>query len=628
MPRQWRTIPLALLLLLVPALAAAQRPLSALLPDTTVLAFELTPAELEGAVLHGLFEGLDTTEAGRVLAELQELFTEVAGGVMEAPEDERDIGALKGMLAEECPALMDVLEEAAGQRVSAALGVSISRFDPEPDALLVMRPGTRLLSARLLAGAVACFDGRRYGEEGGSAIYLFADGSEMPLLVAELGGDLVAGTDPDLLRGAIRRAAGSGEPALADSRIAGYAQGLEPAGMKVTLNLAALAEAAGLFRGALPAEVAPLYERFVTTLQIVNGYAWSVSFGADGLTLRSVAAWDEALAHASGEEELLAVLSCAGCNVGDPPIQLTGAVGVTAGAYPLEASVAWLDSWLQDASEAGLFGGEALTVEGAFEEFLGLDLSAALLDWLEGSWYTTTLGVLDTDLSNWVMGLPNLTIAPVTSEEAAWSGVQLWLEAARDSDALADAMFGSEGVEGAMRFSEAVSVRELERGGVDYLRVRSGPNVDLGIAVFDGHLVVGSPVASLYAAIDARDQAGRLPEGLAGALDGAARSPGTLVGYSVTDTSSYLQGLGRIAELASGSVATTLWLAGVGMVTDELGLPPRGNAPTFDEILTLTDVAVDALELLAERTGEAVGVTTVEDGARWGTWRLPLGEND
>lgn len=620
-------------------LAGAQRPLSALLPESTVLAVEIAPTALDATVLQGLLADLDTREAERVWDLMENLFLAGAEEIRTVPERPStapdghsgrevhehpdDLDALLEELSATCPALSEAVEDVDVRAWSAAAGVSVSRFDPEPALLLALRPGSRLRSARLLAGAVACFDGRRFGAEGASAIYLFGDASEMPLLLAEQGGDLLLASDPELLRGAIRRAAGSGEPSLADARIASFAEQLELAGLKVTLDLTAAADALGMIRGAIPPEGAALFERLVTTLRIVGGYAWGLTLDDQGVLLQSVAAWDADLAREAGEEELLAMLACEGCALTQPPLLHQGAVATSGGAFPLDAAVAWLDSWLADVSAVALPGDEPRTVRAAVAEFAGVDLDAALLDWFGGSWYSATMGVLDTDLRNWIMGLPTVVVVPVTSEAAARDGVRLWLDAAENLGDLTDEFAGvvASGV------GEAVSVRELTHGGVDYLRVRAGPSFDVGVAVFDDNLVIGTPVTSLLEAIDRRgasaEPTGALAPGLA-ALDGV---DGSLVGYSVTDVGSFLSGLARLTELASGTMATTLWLGGMGLAEGETGTSPEDLAlPTYDDALVLTDLAVEALELLAERVGPSIRSTTVRDDARWTTWRLPLGE--
>ncbi len=608
----------------------AQRQLTDLLPDTTVLAVELAPQQFDPTALHSIFADLETAEAERVWGDYAALLSSFAdSSPFESSSVKQEFDAFREDFIAECPALWNALEAAVSREWSAAFGVTVSRFDPEPDLLFVTRAASRSLSAQVLAGAITCFDGRRFGMEGSSPIYLFADGSEVPLLVAEAGGALVASSDPDVLRGAIRRANGSGEAALSDTLIASYSNQLEPAGMKVTLNLAAVADALAFMRGSVPPEALALFDRLGTTLRVVNGVAWAVSLDADGIVINSVSPWDAALAESSGEEALLALLSCAECELPNASFPVH-TVAVEAGAFPLTAFVDWVDTWLNDLIEADVLSGdEDFGVRDVFAEATGVDLGVALLDWLDGSFQSYTTGVYDTDLSNWLMGLPTVTTVRVSSEEAAWRGVNAWLEIAENVSAMASRMMEPNASASAFRgFEQAVSVQELEYQGVDYLRVRSAPNLDIGVAVVNDHLVVASPVGALFQAIDGGrlglpiiDRAARITD-IAG-IGNAAGANGRLVGYSVIATPAFLEGLGRVAELASSGIATGLWLGGIGAAEE---LPAGSNLvpPSYADALVLTDLLVDALDLMTGKFGMASGTSVIDNDARWTTWRLPL----
>lgn len=628
-----RTYLAALSLLTVFSLATAQRPLADLLPDTTVLAVELQPEQFDPGVLHGLLAELDTTEAEVVFHKYAEMLTGLAGSSpFERNEHMEEFREAKEQFVEECPALWSAVEEASASEWSAALGISVSRFDPEPDLMLLTRAASRSLSARVLAGLITCFDGRRFGDESGSAIYLFGDGSEYPLLITETNGVLVASTDPDLLRGAVRRSNRSGEPALSDTRIAAYASQLEPAGVKFTLNLAAVADALGVMRGAVPPEAEALFDRFSNTLRILNGAAWGLSVDHNGFVVNSVSTWDAELAQSLGEHELLAMLECEECQL-PTDFYPVHAVSVEAGSFPLNATVEWLDSWLADLSTMlGNGGPEELSVRNLFAEFAGVDLGTAMLDWLGNSYQSYTTGVYDTDLTNWVMGVPTVTTIEVTSEEAAWQGVRAWLDIAANLDDLSRSFMGSSsGLDESTAFEQAVSVREHTYEGVDYLRVRAAPNMDLGIAVFNQRLVIASPASALFEAIDL----GRVGQPI---LDRAARiadsagvnqlvgDTGRLVGYWAVNTRAFMQGLTRVTELAGTGIAGGLWFAGIAAQEYAEDGATGIVAPSYDDTLVLTDLLVDAMNLLSSKLGAAAGASSIENDARWTTWRLPLAE--
>src|SRR5690606_13280821 len=250
-----------------------------------------------------------------------------------------------------------------------------------------------------------------------------------------------------------------------------------------------------------------------------------------------------------------AMLACEGCALADPAPVPAGAVAVSGDAFPVHAAVKWVDSWFAELGATGAFGGETVTLRSLLAGELGFDLDAALLDWFGGSWHATVLGAYGTDLRDWLQGPPTLTVLPVTAEAAAWEGVRRWLAAAEDLDWLAQGLAREAGQARPPSFEEAVSVRELTHAGVDYLRLRAGPSLDVGVAVFDDQLVIGTPVASLLAAIDRRGGSGAGAGAERLGLDAGALPAGRLVGYSVTDV-----GASCAASRTSPSWPPARWL--------------------------------------------------------------------
>lgn len=619
---------------LVVAWAAAAQPLATLLPDTTVLAVEVAPGNADATTLEALFADLVDPAAAGAVAAFAEL---VASGVPGGPASphlpaRRDLHA---EFTEACPELAGELGELAdGDSWSAALGVTLSRANPRPGALAALLPGSRAQSARLLAALVACFDGRRHGDQDTTAIYRLSTPTSDPFFAAAQGGLLLAATDPDLLRAGLRRAAGSGERSLADTRVGRYAAQLEPSAIAITLNATALADLVpgNAARGG-QAGVARLAERAKTTLLALGGVAIGITVDDGGVLAQAVSPWDAALAAAAGEHELLALLGCGGCSLGRAPYLPASAESVVAGALRPAALEAWVDSWLADASAAGLFGGEVVTLRGAAAESLGLDLGAALVDWPAGAWYRVTTGVLGTDLRDWVLGPPTLTAVPVASEAAARRAVDLWLAALADLRRAARAAPWARSPAGAALVDGGLSVREASHGGVDYLRVRAAPSLDVGIAVAHGHLLLGTPTASLLAALDEWPTSPAPAGRVARALESVHSAPGDVVGYSVVDVRSLLDGAAAVVDLASGPVAGAIWLGAVSLADaaerHAVRYPAGGSAeqaatPTYDDALRVMDAVVAALETLASRTSVAVGTVSVHDDARWAAWRLEL----
>ncbi len=606
--------------------ALAQPTVASLLPETTVLALHASPEGVDASTLASIVRDLDLEAAGAAARRLAALYG-AAAGMGEELEGGGDMGPF-GDLAASCPDLAGALEAAAHSFGPTAVGVSVSRFDPMPDVVAVMRPARPDLAASLVAAAVDCLDGTSMGREGDADVYLLADGSDLPLVMGEAAGFVVVATDPELARGALRRAQGSREASFATTRLGALSSALTARGLGVTLNLAAAADAVELYRGLLGEApgAGTLLDRFVTTLRALGGFAWHATVDVGGVVVESVGAFDARLAEEAGDDELAALLTCLGCETSPPDLLPRDAVALSGGAFSVGALVDWLDSWLADAREAGLAGDD---LRGSLEGLLGVDPGATLLDWVGGSWNVAWLDVLATDARPWLQGLPAVVAVPVTSEEDARRGVRLWLDALSNLERVGEGLAEEAGAPAGLGLEGAVAVRERAYRGVDYVRLRSGPTFDLGVAVFGRHLVLGWPAASLHEAIDAylgspqvTGVAWRTYESLG--LDGG----NGVVGYRITDAPAFLRGLAQVSDLAAGPLATAGWLGARGAAAalgedDRSAVDPE-DLPTYDDLLALGDVVTQALEALADRTGVAVGTTELRGGARWTTWRLPL----
>lgn len=595
--------------------ARAQPSVASLLPETTVLALHASPEGVDASTLASLLDDLDVERAADALRKLGALI-EGAADLAEATED----GPLDE-LAAECPELADALEAAGRAFGPTAVGVSVSRFDPVPDLVLASRPAHDGAAEGLVAAAVECFGGTVLGREGTADVYLLFDGTDLPLLAAASEGFVVVSTDPELVRGALRRAHGSSEPSFATTRLGALSRAMTARGVGVSLNLAAAADALELYRGLLgeAPEAGPGLDRFVTTLRVLGGYAWHATVDSGGVVVESVAAYDARLAAEAGEGELLDLLTCDGCELGAADLLPPDAVALSGGVLPLRAFVAWLDSWLADLRAAGLVDAD---LRGLVARLLGVDLDAALLDWVGDSWHAATLDVIATDARSWLHGAPSVLAVPVASEDEARRGVALWLEALRRVGELGEGL--AEGAPVDLRLGGAVAVRERSYRGVDYVRVRAGTSLDLGVGVLGGHLLLARPAASLHAVIDVYLGSYR-PVGRAWQTYESLALEGTAVdGYRIADVPAFLRGLAQVTDLAAGPLATAAWLGASGVAGELERDAGPDELPTYDELIALADVVTEALELLADRTGVAIGTTELRGGARFTTWRLPL----
>ncbi|HEX7002021.1 MAG TPA: hypothetical protein VF164_10055, partial [Trueperaceae bacterium] len=213
---------------------------------------------------------------------------------------------------------------------------------------------------------------------------------------------------------------------------------------------------------------------------------------------------------------------------------------------------------------------------------------------------------------------------PVSSEAAARAGAALWPALLTRLGDLTEDMSSGTDLEGAFRLDQAVSVRDGAYRGVAYTRFRTGPSVDVGVGVFGGHLVIGSPVGALHEAIDvfqgdaaAAGPAWRTYEGL-------SLGPAAAQAYDVTYAPDFLRGIAQVSDLAAGSVASVLWFGLQGAAMSMGSDADLDALPSYDELIGAADAVTTALRTLADRTGPAVGTSELVNGARWSTWRLPL----
>lgn len=648
MTSTWLAAAAAALLSLGVALAQeAQKPLGSLLPDTTVAAFHFTPDATGHSFLETLARDLDLDAARatidklvRVIGpELEDVFGEDFDKLLESGVHglmHESLTELSDDLADTCPALHSAVMNGSRDALSGptVLGVSMSRYNPMPGALLVTRPADATAADAVYDALVGCFDAGVSLKQDGVDLHLFADGSDQPVLVARVAGTYMAATDQDLLRASVRLALGSTEPSHISHRVGSLAAGPMSRGVGMTLDLTALADALDGLRGFLPQErpVAVVVDRVLNSLRVVNGIAVSARVDDAGLALETLVTVDEGVASATGETALLDLLTCAGCRLGSPALVPAGAASVYAGTFSATQLVAWLDGWLADLRELG--AGD-LDVRGLVADYLGVDLDDALLGWLGTGWITSQLDVYDTDLRAWLNSPATVSLIPVSDEAAARRGVASWPGIVRQFTGMTERLLDGSGMAieygaqagTALSSMDMLSVRTATYRGVSYERWRLGPVSDSALAVFGGHLVVATPATAIEDVIDVYLGAPSITSDpkLAPLIAG---QPAGATAYEVVDVPRYLRGLAEVADLASAPMATGLQVAvAAGLERDGSGSQSTNDpvdVPTFDDWLNLTDLGTQVLEALAARTGTAVGTTENVGGVIWTTWRLPL----
>jgi hypothetical protein len=620
----------------------AQRPIGGLLPATTVAAFHYTPG---GPAAHDFLQrlaaDLDLEAAKATLAKLGRIVDDELADLLDSGLDGMMGESFDEMLAdleEECPSLYDsVVGGQHGLIGPVVVGVSMSPFNPLPGVLAVARPSDTAAADRVYDALTACFDSGVSLKQDDVELHVIGDGGDQPIIISRVGSDFFASTDQDLVRGAIRLATGSTEPSHISRRVGGLAAGPMSRGTGMTLDLAALADALDGLRGFMPQEqaVTSVVDRVIATMRTINGVAVSARFDDAGLALETMVTVDEAAALAAGEEEFLALLTCAGCELGAPDLVPAGAASVWAGTFSATAFVDWLDSWLVDLAALG--AGD-VSVRSLVGDYLDIDLDAALLDWFGTGWHTAQLEVYDTDLRSLLQSPATVTVVPVASEAAAREGLVLWQQVVRSAASVTEELLSGAGLEDEAAVPvgtlDLLSVRPASYRGVGYERWRIGPTTDAGLLVIGGNLVIATPASAARDVIDVY-LGGRsiTSDPLLGPL--LANQPAEATAYDLTDVPRYLHGFAELADLASAPMASLLQVALVAGLESSWTDPDGGSGdgasdidpadiPTFEELLDLTDLGTTVLQSLALRSGVAIGTTEHVGGVIWSTWRLPL----
>jgi hypothetical protein len=533
-------------------------PLAGLVPATAVLVLHVGPGGGDLSRFGDLLEEHEREALTGLLERLGAAFDDEFGVGLD-PNGGGVFTALIAELADECPAVSDVWApgDEAGLAGEGVLAVSMSPFNPVPGFVAAHRPNDVPFATAVQDALVACFDGGLGLVQDDVPLWVLGDGGDMPLVVARIDGTFLAGSEPELVRAAVRLARGSSEPSHLGTAVGRAAADLHDGGLGVTVDLAALAETLAALRGTMPTdpELEPFLDRALATMRSVGGAAARIKLEPDALLVDAIVVTDPG----GGDPRLAAMIACSDCRAGPPALMPAGAVAVSANSVPLLDLVAWIDGWLAD---AGALIGEPLDLRSVVAMATGLDLDGALLDWIGTGWHSAQLAPLGTDVRGWIVGPGTVAVVEVRSEAAAQGGVRAWRAAADELGpalaALLDDVTGPGAVTAAPEGASGwLAVRELEYRGVPYERWRIGPTTDLGIAVLSGHLAVAWPASALQAVIDVHlgaDAIGVDPvlgPALA-AIDAAA------AGYAVVDVARHLRAAAALADLAAAPLASAI----------------------------------------------------------------------
>lgn len=636
--------------LALPTFAQSAQPLSALAPAETVLtlgyktsgeggsnALKDDLAELDWAGARETLEQLATllgasdsergafgdasggdtsggagSEDGYTDNSMDNIGDEVLGGLLDSLSA-REAG--QTMLSEACPELLEErFKNVEDGALDALLTVSVSPFNPVPAATALLRVEDEVAStyAEMQEVIVRCAErGSEVVrlEQGDIPLYVVGDGSNFPVIIGHLDDLFFAGSNPEVVRGVVRRAQGNTEANFAGGRLYGEASDiLEVDGVSFSLNVAGLAQIAenfgGLFVDGPDMEAA--FERGLAILRTVEGFAGSIRATSAGLESESLTAVNPD----GGDAELAELLLCETCAVSSPFLAPETSVGVNAQYVAWEPIFNYLQGVLDDLEP---FVGESLDIKAILQEELGLDLDTALFDWLGNEVYSVVLEPFSADLGTLFYGSAQAFYVPVTSREAAEAGLEELAEVAKTAlEATSDMDID----EFSLQFTD-IATETYTYEGAEVTRYRSGINTDVGVTFLGNYLVVGTPAGALEPLIDTFNGVG--PNLLANRSfrDALSGQPEEVVVLSYSESGVQLAGLADLFGLFSQPLAFAANLALAEMASADA-------QPSYAELLTLADLLPEALDIIAERVGAASSISEVRDGALYGRSTLQI----
>jgi hypothetical protein len=130
-------------------------------------------------------------------------------------------------------------------------------------------------------------------EQDGVPLYVIGDGSDLPMVIGSVGNLFFIGTNPETLRGVVRRANGAAEPSLADTELAGMMrEAFQSGGFSASLNIALLADLLESFAAPFieDPEIEYMLARGLALLRTLSGFAANLSLNSEGVLFESLIA--------------------------------------------------------------------------------------------------------------------------------------------------------------------------------------------------------------------------------------------------------------------------------------------------------------------------------------------------
>ncbi len=555
-----KTLRLVLIVGLTLGSFAAAQDLAELLPEDTIFALGmqgLSEADERLEPFQAEFERLEVGEALTTLFESQ------------------DVGATGGMGGEEIPSEVDALLslEVLGQEAWIAL--SASSFSPLPAATLItqLTPEAVEQVGPLLEQANAQENPESFTEGDYTFYQLPIEDADPIQVVAYAQADdlLMISTNPEVLRGVLRRLGGAGEPNFAESE--GYAQTLgtlENGTFYGYLDYAGIADVAEPFSQGFG------FDQLVTRLSSAFQTA-GVTGGVARLTDEGVITEGlQAVNEAGGDSELYDLLTRGdAADLDTQRFAPEDALGYSVSATDLSG---WYDYLNSLATSVPELGGD---LDSLLLSFTGINLRQTFFDWTDGQVVTVTTGLGEVAEP----GVPSenllgeaVYLIRASDEGEAEEGLAVLFESLSQSiAAFSDPMGGSGGA----------TSSTAQIGDVEVTQYDITDGVSLSYAVTDGYALIATTEDAMRSVLEAEEpldvDLGVVPEDASSAAYSDAQA--TLEGSA--------QQIGSQLELAAG-------LGGA-------------SGLNFDEVENASSVLEEYLSFVASRLGDSVSYSERAD---------------
>ena len=563
---------LASLALALVSLAAAQ-PLASLLPAETLAALGTTGLTTHEALLEDFiaeFEARGVADA----------FIQMFGDLEEdAPDVDTALPpSLEGLDA------LDVI----GQ--DAWITVSASQFNPIPAVTLVARMSPDATSALAdLIAAEAGAPGVQELSEGGITFWVMQlemeDAPVQVVAYAQADGVTMLSSNPDVLRGVLRRLSGSGEPGFTTTEA--YASSLGTIGegaFTSFLDLGVAADLAAQFATPFAAGMGlgPQVERIQRALATAGVSAGVMRIQDDRLASTSITVPNPD----AGDVALFNLLTTdASYDAATLQFVPATALGVTTGYADLAGWWNYLNDLIGSLPDMGI-----QSLDQALRDFVGIDLRSSFFDWTGTHAATITTGLADAAAPGMVAGnlLGEQVYAIETLDpEAARQGLSTLLANLSGTvSAFADPM-GEAG--------SASTTQETIAGiPVDVYEITTG--VEIATAVDGGYALIATSRDAMEAVLSAAAGGADLPPLYADLLTAA---PTGARSVSMSDTRA-------VMEATAMQLASSIELSA--------GMGGASNLD-FDAIAQASETLEGYLLFVASRLGGSVSWSEIVDQA-------------